>query len=381
MPTAQFLNARIDHQPYVIIKHPYDRKLYTTLKSHPKTIWVEKHRCFGFVKELSLFHEFHSFLIAQQWQVKMDQIVFKTQMAPVQIPIIKSYRQYLLGLRKSTSTIATYSNFVESYARFLEEYAIHTSTVAQMRLFVESQIKQNKLSVSTHRQFISAIRHLADLYPHLQMETNQLKRPKRDLKLPVVLSTQQIITLLQCTENLKHLTIIGMLYSCGLRIGELLSLEKSDVHLDRHQLHVRNAKGRKDRYVGIAKSMHPMIRNYLSTYTPQRLFVESPKGGAYSTSSVFAFLKRSCKKAGIESLVTPHTLRHTYATHMVEQGVGLRHIQELLGHSKPESTMIYTHIARKDLLAIHNPLDVAVHQLRHADKSNPSMRLSGDSNG
>ncbi len=222
---------------------------------------------------------------------------------------------------------------------------------------------------------ISAFKHLMDLYPQLELSAILLKRPKKDRFQPVVLSMQDIIALLQVTKNLKHRFIIAMLYSCGLRIEELLQMKVDAIDLNRRQVLVKNGKGRKDRYVSIASSMEPLCINNMQTYQPKNYVIESMQATTYSSSSVRSFLKKSCKNAGIIKKVTPHTLRHSYATHMLENGVGLRHIQELLGHSKPETTMLYTHIARKDLLQITNPLDVAVEQIVNGKKA-PNLSLS-----
>jgi integrase/recombinase XerD len=215
------------------------------------------------------------------------------------------------------------------------------------------------------------------LYPELETLLEVMKRPKRDKFQPQVLSTQEVILLLQVTENLKHRFALGMLYSCGLRIGELLNMRLFHIDLDRQQVFVKHGKGRKDRHVSIAVSMFPLIKNYLATYRPETYVLESLSGGPYSSSSIRSFLRRSCKKAGIIKKITPHSLRHSYATHMIENGVGLRHVQELLGHSKPETTMLYTHIARKDLLQIVNPLDAAVKTFK-STKEPPNISLSGD---
>ena len=181
--------------------------------------------------------------------------------------------------------------------------------------------------------------------------------PKKDRKLPVVLSPEEIMTLLQVTKNLKHRTVIAMLYGSGLRIGELVDLKLSCFDFDRRLIHVRNSKGRKDRYTSIAESCIPLLQNYYGTYRPKEYLIENPKGGKYGPGSIRSFLKRSCELAGITKKVTPHTLRHSYATHLLENGTDLRYIQELLGHSRPETTMVYTHVRRKDLQAIRSPLD------------------------
>jgi site-specific recombinase XerD len=151
--------------------------------------------------------------------------------------------------------------------------------------------------------------------------------------------------------------------------------------MDRRQLAVRHSKGRKDRYIVLAESTIPLLLNYVSSFRPKNYLFEGAKDGIYSASSIRAFLKRSCRRAGIKKRVSPHTLRHSYATHLIENGVNLRLVQELLGHSKPETTMIYTHVARKDLLAVQSPLDRALLDLRTADKDLLTKSLSGNLKG
>ncbi len=151
-----------------------------------------------------------------------------------------------------------------------------------------------------------------------------------------------------------------------------------DFHIERKQVIIKNGKGRKDRYVSLAESFLPLLSNYYNTFKPSIYFVEGQKGGKYSTESIRQFLRRSCKKAHINKTVTPHTLRHSYATHLLENGVDIRYIQSLLGHAKPETTMIYTHVKRKDLMEIQNPLDMALQKLKHMDKKNRNILLSGD---
>jgi integrase/recombinase XerD len=217
---------------------------------------------------------------------------------------------------------------------------------------------------------VSDFKHFAHFYPACAINLDKIYMPKKDRKLPTVLSIEEVLTLLQVTKNLKHRVTIAILYSSGLRISEIINLKLSDFDFKRKQLHIQNSKGRKDRYASIAVSMFPLIKNYYKTYKPKKYFIENPKGGKYSPESIRAFLKKNLKLSGITKTVTPHTLRHSYATHMLEQGIGIRHIQELLGHSRPETTMIYTHVTRKDLEQIKSPLDTAINKLSLQDNSN-----------
>jgi len=276
---------------------------------------------------------------------------------------MQDYRSYLGGLRLSESTIRVYSNFIHLFLDAIGELPTENITKLQFRTYIEHIVEKKRYSINTHRQLVGALKHFSLLFLDSDFDSNGIQRPKKNKSLPAVLSQEEVILLIRATNNLKHRTIVVLLYSSGLRIGECINLKLSHIDLDRMQLRIRSGKGRKDRYVGIATSFLPLLKNYLLTYKPKTYFVESPLETKYSASSIRKFLYRSCKKAGITKKITPHTLRHSYATHLIENGVGLRHVQELLGHAKPETTMIYTHIARKDLLQIKSPLDIVVAQL------------------
>ena len=290
--------------------------------------------------------------------------------------ILRLYAMYLQGKQYSESTVKTYSTFIADFLEYLQPQAVATATNRSVELFIENVFLPRKYSISTHRQFISAIKLFAVFYPEGKLEEAKFTRPKKSRILPTVLSKEEVIDLLRYTKNLKHRAVLAMIYSAGLRISELLQLQLQHIDIDRRQIIIKNAKGRKDRLVILAESFIPLLANYLTSYMPKKYFVEGEPGGPYSAESVRAFLKRSCKMARIQKRVTPHTLRHSYATHLLENGIDLRYIQELLGHAKPETTMIYTHVSKKDLLKIESPLDVALKSLAGSPNSNTTLRLS-----
>lgn len=287
--------------------------------------------------------------------------------------IIRNYVKYLRGKRYSESTVMSYFTFIADFIDYSQPTPIKLLTNRSVELFIEDVFIARKYSVSSQRQFISGLKLFIAFYPNCSIDSVILQRPKKSRKLPSVLSQQEVINLLQVTKNLKHRAILALLYSAGMRISELINLELRHIDIARRQLFIQNGKGRKDRYVILADSFLPLLQNYLSTYVPKRFFVEGPKGVKYSDSSIRKFLHTSTKLAKIPKRVTPHTLRHSYATHLLENGIGLRHIQELLGHAKPETTMIYTHVAKKDLLEIKSPLDTILMNLQK--ESLPQKKL------
>tara|TARA_B100001146_G_C16201073_1_gene444698 strand:+ start:16736 stop:17920 length:1185 start_codon:yes stop_codon:yes gene_type:complete len=288
----------------------------------------------------------------------------------------QQYLNYLEGKRYSENTIRVYGEFVKEFLQFSTKKFTELSG-EDVRLFIEFGVKKRQYSVSTHRQVISALKHFAFFFPECAIDPDTLSRPKAQRKLPVVLSRQEILRLLQVTKNLKHRTALALMYSSGLRIGELISLRLHHFDLERRQVFIENSKGGKDRMVPLAESMLPLLQNYLMTYAPKDYFLEGQNSGPYADTSVRQMLRRNCIAARIRKRVTPHTLRHSFATHLLEDGVDLRYIQVLLGHSKPETTMVYTHVATRDLQGIRSPLDTALMQLGQVDNPAPNLLLSG----
>ncbi|MDT0557182.1 tyrosine-type recombinase/integrase [Ichthyenterobacterium sp. W332] len=297
---------------------------------------------------------------------------------PHQKTLLNNYYKYLKGKRYSQSTIHTYTSFMADFVSYNNDIEAEDFTNTHVERFAQDVLAKKGYSISSHRQFISALKLFTQFFTNTSIDDLKLERPKKSKKLPLVLSYEEIILILRHTKNLKHRAIIALLYSCGLRIGELINLKLTDFNIQRKQLIIRQGKGRKDRYVSLADSFMPLLSNYYMSYNPKVYFVEGQEGDKYSAASVRQFLKRSCKRANINKQITPHTLRHSYATHLLENGVDIRYIQSLLGHSRPETTMIYTHVKRKDLMKIENPLDVAIQRISNPDKHQENIMLSRD---
>lgn len=312
--------------------------------------------------------------------VNVDKIskkeLFKRNLTKDQKKLLNQFYMYLKGKRYSKSTIDTYTFFMADFVNFYSNTPLENLTNRDVELFIEKVFIERNYSISTQRQFISALKIFILFYPDTKIDELILERPKKSRKLPNVLSQEEVLKIITCTQNLKHRAIIALIYSCGLRISELINLKLVDFHIDRKQLIVREGKGRKDRYVSLADSFLPLLSNYYHSYKPKIYFVEGKDSLKYSAESIRQFLKRSTKKALIYKTVTPHTLRHSYATHLLENGVDIRYIQTLLGHARPETTMIYTHVKRNDLMKIQNPLDIALQKIKNSDNKNKNILLS-----
>lgn len=295
---------------------------------------------------------------------------------------LNDYYKYLKGKRFSDSTLKTYTHLVAEFVIYQKE--IKSFNLRDIELYIENALEPSKVSISTHRQFISAMKHYIT-FTQMPVEIDFAAfAPRRSKLLPNVLSKEEVIELIRVTKNLKHRICIAMIYSSGLRVGELIKLKLRDLDLQRQILKVQSGKGRKDRYVPIANVMMPLLNNYLATYEPKIYLIEGvDEGTPYSPESIRKFLKKSCGLAQIIKRVTPHTLRHSYATHLLENGTDIRYIQELLGHARPETTMVYTHVRSQDLQKITNPLDLFVKQIELQQKStifNQKQTLKGTDN-
>ena len=185
-----------------------------------------------------------------------------------------------------------------------------------------------------------------------------VKRPRKDKKLPIVLNQEEVGKILTSLDNVKHKAILMLVYSAGLRVGEVVRLKPEDIDSNRMLIHVRGAKGRKDRYTLLSESALKVSREYLNRYKPSHwLFPGPDKERHISIRTAQRIFEMACDHGGVKKEVTIHSLRHSFATHLLENGTDLRYIQELLGHKSSKTTEIYTHVSSRDLMKIKNPLD------------------------
>jgi site-specific recombinase XerD len=186
----------------------------------------------------------------------------------------------------------------------------------------------------------------------------EIKRPRKDKKLPVVLSKEEVAKILSSVDNIKHKAILMLIYSAGLRVGEVVKLKIEDIDSKRMLIHIKGSKGRKDRYTMLSETALDILRRYWREYKPEKWLFEGARAGRYlSTRTVEKILEHACEKANIRKDVSVHTLRHSFATHLLEGGTDLRYIQELLGHKDSKTTEIYTHVSTKSIGKIKSPLD------------------------
>jgi integrase/recombinase XerD len=242
----------------------------------------------------------------------------------------------------------------------LEEYCNLSAdeiSVDKVKDFLQYSIETRNLSISFINQVISAVKILQQDVLGKSWESIRIKRPRGIKKLPVVLSKEEIKSLIETTRNLKHRAILAIIYSSGLRISEVISLRPSDIDSDRKQIRVLG-KGNKYRYTLLSGNVLDMLRMYWRAYRPMRYLFEGQKQGQpVSRSTIQIVFRHACNKAGIKKQATVHSLRHSFATHLLESGVNLKIIQSLLGHSSLRTTSIYLHVTCFDPSSVKSPFD------------------------
>jgi integrase/recombinase XerD len=219
-------------------------------------------------------------------------------------------------------------------------------------------INELKLSESTIHSRINAIKFYYEKVLKQPQISIEIPRPKKPLQLPKVLSLQQVKQLFDATPNLKHNTILKLCYGLGLRVSEIVSLKLTDIDSKRMQVLVERAKGKKDRYVNLPESILPQLRAYYVQYKPKKYLFEGQNGDRYSTRSAQQVFKKALHRSGIHKELGIHSLRHSYATHLLEAGTDIRYIQALLGHNDIKTTLIYTNVSDNSLRKIKSPLDI-----------------------
>jgi integrase/recombinase XerD len=211
---------------------------------------------------------------------------------------------------------------------------------------------------SSLNQVLNALRFLyVEIYKK-PFALGDVPRPRKERKLPDVLTQGEVKRLFKVVTNPKHRMVLMIAYSAGMRIGEVIRLRPEDIDRERRMIHIRGAKGKKDRYTMLSEKIMDELIGYLSVFKPTKYLFEGDRDGKpYSQSSVEKIFHKAAGRAGITKPVTFHTLRHSFATHLLEQGVDLRYIQELLGHASSKTTEIYTHVSTKNIAGIRSPLD------------------------
>ncbi len=351
-------------QEVVLIKFDYDKGLIDEVKKLAGSRWSQTKRCWyipadnfhldTFLNKISGIADIDVSNIKDRGVSNISTGRIKKSFLP-ELP--KGYLEILEQKRYAKSTISTYTTYFRQFVDYFSGQSLEEVSVEQINDYLLKLIRKESMSPSKQNQYINAIKFYYEKVLGREKEYYDLFRPKNESKLPDVLDKEEIAEMLRIKENIKHKSIIAMIYSCGLRRSELLNLKLTDIDSKRMVVKIEHGKGKVDRYVQLAGFTLELLRKYFRQYHPKVWLFEGKPGVQYSTSSVVKVVVTAAKKAGIKKGVTPHTLRHSFATHHLEQGTDLRYIQEWLGHKSSKTTERYTHVSKTNFSNFRNPID------------------------
>lgn len=372
LPVIQLNEQTIGLKTFFYLSFRFNREIYARCNALEGILWDKLEKCwvahsdqihleslkeaFVGIAEIVFIHRALESVDYRKQQLKP--VDFLPSINPEFEAVLFSFDRFLKSKRYSEKTTSVYMNALRVFLRFIQPSTISEITNNDLIHFNNAYILAHNFSPSYQNQVVNAVKlFFGALYQH-KMDLDLVHRPRREKKLPNVLSKDEVKLILDSTRNVKHRMMLSVIYACGLRRGELLNLKPTDILSDRGLIHIHQSKGKKDRVVPISDKLIELLRDYYKFYRPKYwLFEGQTPGTRYSEASLQKVLKIAIYKAKIKKPVTLHWLRHSYATHLLEGGTDLRYIQELLGHNSSRTTEIYTHVSEKNIQKIISPFD------------------------
>lgn len=276
---------------------------------------------------------------------------------PTNRPALLQLQELLKLKAYSPHTMRTYSIEFSHLLQLIKSYPVQDLSKKQLRAYFLHCSETLKLSESAINGKINAVKFYFEQVLHQPKMFFDIPRPKKPQRLPKMLSQNEVRKIISATSNLKHKIILKLCYGMGLRVSEVVNLKVTDIDSDSMRVRIEQAKGKKDRIVILPKSILNELRAYYKVYKPQKYLFEGQHGGQYSVRSTQNVFKNAMKKARIRKNIGIHGLRHSYATHLLENGTDMRFIQKLLGHNSIKTTQIYTQVTDISQSKIKSPLD------------------------
>ncbi len=269
---------------------------------------------------------------------------------------INEFYKYLKRQRYADNTIKTYISMMNRFFEFIKKEPDKICN-DDIKLYNDDFILKNNFSATYQNQFINALKKYYEKIENKNLQVEELERPRKARRLPKVISKENVKKLLDSVKNIKHKTILSLIYSAGLRRSEVLNLKINDIDSNRMIITIRDAKGKKDRIVGLSKNILSLLKIYYKMYKPKEYLFEGQNRSKYSGASIGKIFNNAKNNANINIEGGVHILRHCYATHLHEAGYDIRLIQELLGHKSSKTTEIYTHVSTKSIKNVKSPFD------------------------
>ena len=260
----------------------------------------------------------------------------------------------------SESTIRTYKNEFGVFLQTIKQKPAESITVDDLRRYMLYCLGPLKLTENTVHSRLNALKFYYEQVLGREKFFFEIPRPKKPIKLPKVISEEKVLEALFAVVNLKHKTILLLAYSAGLRVSEVVNIKPEDINSDRMQIFISRAKGKKDRMVTLSAHLLPLLREYYIKYRPKIWLFEGQYGENYGERSAQMLFHQAFKKLNLPAQFSFHSLRHSYATHLLDNGTDISYIQKLLGHNDIKTTLRYTQVSTKDVGKIESPLDKAI---------------------
>ena len=369
IPTIKLSIEKHDGEERLFADFPYDRNLIQSIKEIPGARWSQTKKLWHFnlnrqmvellKQKVSELAKIDFSLLKTQWK-ELDAKEKEEKFADINTETVKALDYYKLWMeqkRYSPQTVKNYMNQIIQFFTYYQPRSYKELTVEDVERYNHEVIIKNGLSVSFQKNLVGTIKLFYAQMQNTRMDLQKLQRPFRENKLPEVLSKEDVQKIIGATNNIKHKALLSVAYACGMRRSEVLNLKLKDLDSTRKLIRIAQAKGKKDRYVCFGTKLRNLLAEYYKQYKPKVYLFEGQYEQQYGARSFELVLKHCLAKTNIKKKVTLHTLRHSFATHLLEAGTDIRYIQELLGHSSPKTTMIYTHVSSKKLSEIQSPFD------------------------
>ncbi|MCB0705947.1 MAG: site-specific integrase [Saprospiraceae bacterium] len=348
VPKVRMESVIRDGKPRIALLNTIDYVLHKKVRAIPGRLW-DREAKFWHVpdNQLSLDHIYAYFPYldpSKKWN-------------ELQTKALKEYKDQLQLERKSWSTVKSYLSHFRQFLKAMDEIAPEVLSIADAKEFIVQITRERNLAIATQHQIINALKFYFEKVKVGEREYWDIPRPKKARRLPIVFSVREVQELFDAIKNEKHRVMLRLIYAGGLRRGELLRLEKSDLDLKEGSLMIREGKGRYDRKTIIGQRISRELDQYIRRYKPEKWLFEGTHKSQYSETSLQNIFRRAVKNSGVNPRGTLHSLRHSFATHLINRGVDVRTVQELLGHQSIKTTQRYIHVSDVDIKNVKSPLD------------------------
>ena len=370
LPMVHLLPGAMEDQQILMIQFRYNINLYNLMKRQAFCRYYSMGKCWYAANTKELLFRI----------IEILQPYARLRIHPALYPLdFKTQKQLIAGKSKdwgsiepdafldalfardySANTVSTYYSLIGRLIQkcgTMDTATLNGIDAEKVNIYHSRWMAEYKVCAGTINQSVNAIKFYLQKVAGKPAEGFELVRAKKDKTLPKVMSLQEVSAILSSSANQKHRCMLAFLYSGGLRAGELLSLKVTDIKWERKQVFIEGGKGKKDRVTILPDSLAQQLKEYINAFQPQDWLFTGQYGGCYTFSSLSKVFKNALKAAGIKNAYTPHCLRHSFATHLLEGGTDLRYIQSLLGHESSKTTEVYTHVSQNALQNIQSPLD------------------------